>query len=986
MSDTKAFNDFFAASDHPLTPPNSDDHSHPRDKARPEMIARLASTDGDHVRVHGKRTENLVQPEAGTQTLTIRSTPPGGHGSHTLHHDQSNTVNELRPQTLSRLSKEIIKALIYSTRVSHRVSLKDQRTRNVYPTTLADGTASKNAPPIMRIVNVSILPFALQSIIYALCNLSALSSSFMHEVSREGELFSVADPFDDMVQSFAWLRELAGDSLIILSSLLQAADTFSASLLATKNSERLLRDERRSTMQPPINGERTKTSHRVNPEIEASHIVNIIFAALVATIPPCTEEVWEMVQYCHLNDLMVPNLVADSKNLRPLESVLGAFENSTALDLLAKLVKILSDSTPVIRMAPKAVSEEGAPHADSQSQKHILEWILDRLCHVGVKPCAYSDPENTAELCWRYDEPETESPNSYGLSYPSMIIEWLILLAKKRWDGKAEIDMTSTAGNALEVLDRFYEYLGPTRAKSINSHWKSMIDRHNLLDVVKDNVRPIFTTQANHLHLLHFLPPGTDDRVKCFRTLMYSKMSKAHNASIAASRLLAQTTFRDHPEPQSEELDRVIKGYFAIDIRRQSVLVDAFNQLWRRNKRELLKPLKVRMGMDEGEEGVDHGGVQQEFFRVAIAEALRPDYGRYYACGSSHDPVEKDEAENAPGLFTVIDEHTRMNWLRPSSSFPPKLRSKWTFVGMLFGLAIYNGLTLPVNFPIVFYRILSRQGPDLRCLEYLMDGWPRLASGLQSLLKWSDGDVADVFCRTYEYVIEMAGERIHVDMLSPGPIVCRHCGLPGPRPHSKRTGALHELNCPGGKSKVANKPAVGEYPSPGMVTNQNREQYVEDYIDWHVHKSLAWEFYAMSQGFFACISPGEISIFPAPELKRLVEGIQDITAEGLHKIARYEGGYTAGHATIHDFWTTVEDFTPKQMGALLEFVTASDRLPATGTDNLSISIQRNGEGDRRLPTSLTCFGRLLLPEYTSREVLREKLCLAMENSKGFGVP
>lgn len=40
-----------------------------------------------------------------------------------------------------------------------------------------------------------------------------------------------------------------------------------------------------------------------------------------------------------------------------------------------------------------------------------------------------------------------------------------------------------------------------------------------------------------------------------------------------------------------------------------------------------MRPLKVQLGLNEGEEGIDHGGVQQEFFRVAIAEALNPDYG-----------------------------------------------------------------------------------------------------------------------------------------------------------------------------------------------------------------------------------------------------------------------------------------------------------------------------------------------------------------------
>lgn len=65
-----------------------------------------------------------------------------------------------------------------------------------------------------------------------------------------------------------------------------------------------------------------------------------------------------------------------------------------------------------------------------------------------------------------------------------------------------------------------------------------------------------------------------------------------------------------------------------LEIRRDKVLQDAFDQLWRRELRELLRPFKVRLGESLGEEGFDLGGVQQEFFRLAIAEALDPNYGK----------------------------------------------------------------------------------------------------------------------------------------------------------------------------------------------------------------------------------------------------------------------------------------------------------------------------------------------------------------------
>ncbi len=70
---------------------------------------------------------------------------------------------------------------------------------------------------------------------------------------------------------------------------------------------------------------------------------------------------------------------------------------------------------------------------------------------------------------------------------------------------------------------------------------------------------------------------------------------------------------------------------------------------------------------------------------------------------------------------------------------------------------------------------------------------------------------------------------------------------------------------------------------------------------------------------------------------------------------------------------------------LLEFVTASDRVPLKGLESLMFVIQRNGPDTDRLPSALTCFGRLLLPEYSSKDKLKERLFTAIENAKGFGL-
>ena len=71
------------------------------------------------------------------------------------------------------------------------------------------------------------------------------------------------------------------------------------------------------------------------------------------------------------------------------------------------------------------------------------------------------------------------------------------------------------------------------------------------------------------------------------------------------------------------------------------------NQVRTSRRRDLMRPSKVRIGLDEGEQGLDLGGVQQEFFRLVFAQALSPDYA----------------------MFSV-DERIRVTWCKAGSQKP----------------------------------------------------------------------------------------------------------------------------------------------------------------------------------------------------------------------------------------------------------------------------------------------------------------------------
>ena len=102
-------------------------------------------------------------------------------------------------------------------------------------------------------------------------------------------------------------------------------------------------------------------------------------------------------------------------------------------------------------------------------------------------------------------------------------------------------------------------------------------------------------------------------------------------------------------------------------------------------------------------------------------------------------------------------------------------------------------------------------------------------------------------------------------------------------------------------------------------------------------------------------------------------------------MTEYRDGYTKSHPLMKQFWEIVHRFTFEQKQALLMFVTGSYRVPLKGLGAMSFYVQRNGPDSNNLPTSMTCFNRLLLPQYMSADKLERMLLLAIENSKGFGL-
>ena len=621
---------------------------------------------------------------------------------------------------------------------------------------------------------------------------------------------------------------------------------------------------------------------------------------------------------------------------------------------------------------------------------------FDALSESNIGPEEHSEPDVLAPLFSQLDFLNMDAVYVLDFSFPDralhetrvpvLLLDWARAVMLNDWEGAPEVPGDGPFGGALALIEAMCKPTKPppvcltiplTTITDKRRHELLLADAQFRSDYFAERLDTIkmplswlsHTSTRQRLHLLDFpyiFSPST--LVSYFRAINFSRMSRSFEESTAfydKIKVLADRAglTQHHKDVLVDRLRPAGAKYLILDIRRGTVLEDAFDQLWRREERELLNPLKVHLGESNGEEGFDSGGVQQEFFRLAIAEALNPDHGAF-----------------------TVDERTRMAWFLPGS-----MEEEWKFelIGLLVSLAVYNGLTLPVTFPKALYRKLL--GEPVTELHHIADGWPDLASGLTSLLEWDekDGSVEDVFARTYEFSVSAFGQHVTREMKQ----------TPSPSSSSSSSSTSHRTSktapetwpqFPKTVSLSSALPAPHESnPSEDdapLVTAANRNAYVSDYIRYLTDVSVRPQYDAFARGFRACLHPKSLSLLTPNLLQSVVEGVQDIDIAELKRYTRYVG-WDASHRTVKDFWSVVKRFDDRLKRKLLEFVTASDRVPVGGVKNMMFIVQRNGEEDDpagRLPTSYTCYGTLLLPEYRDREMLRERLGMALENAQGFG--
>ncbi|KAK1791939.1 hypothetical protein P4O66_013913 [Electrophorus voltai] len=220
----------------------------------------------------------------------------------------------------------------------------------------------------------------------------------------------------------------------------------------------------------------------------------------------------------------------------------------------------------------------------------------------------------------------------------------------------------------------------------------------------------------------------------------------------------------------------------------------------------------------------------------------------------------------------LVDPDSRMFIYNDTQTlvwFPakPNIESKRYFLlGILCGMALYNGTIVHMPFPLAMFKKLVNAKANL---EDLMEFSPVLGERLRYLLHDYTDDDAEKMELTF---------------------------------HVSWDGADVEL-VPHGKEK--------------LVTSANKKEFVNAYVDYILNKSVEKVFEEFQRGFYKVCDRDVVEFFQPEELRGVLVGSEDYDWDTFKKNTVYSGMFHEKHPTIVTFWEVFEELTDKQKKAFL---------------------------------------------------------------------
>jgi hypothetical protein len=363
---------------------------------------------------------------------------------------------------------------------------------------------------------------------------------------------------------------------------------------------------------------------------------------------------------------LVKQLHADSLARDTLVRWLAGLHLDVLDELVSKLQTFLTVSLLMAQSEHPAVNEGGQRSLQAIAEIAKSQDLARHIRHAF----------RLLDIYWRANQCRLEHAHDWKTRRKAQ-------LAKQRGE-----DFDETSVKALDVA-RFHNDAVNELEAMLKHDLREILDMH-------ENGRRFATTE--------------DDQRKDFGLIEFpfvlTCVSKVRMLNI-------ESMIMQREEVRTAMIGQILRGrmstnpFLVLKVRRSEVIQDALQQLGTYGPNNFKKPLKV---VFDGEEGVDEGGVQKEFFQLLVSELYNEDFGMF------------ESSDESPNL-----------WFNKNSF---EANVQFELFGIVLGLAIYNQVILDVKFPMGLYKKLIGIGDSELGLSDLMDFKPRLAQGLIALLEY----------------------------------------------------------------------------------------------------------------------------------------------------------------------------------------------------------------------------------------------------------
>ncbi|CAH2239792.1 E3 ubiquitin-protein ligase SMURF1 [Pararge aegeria] len=363
-------------------------------------------------------------------------------------------------------------------------------------------------------------------------------------------------------------------------------------------------------------------------------------------------------------------------------------------------------------------------------------------------------------------------------------------------------------------------------------------------------------------------------------------------------------------------------GHCRIEVSRNEVLEESYRLVMKLRGKELRKRLLVKF---RGEEGLDYGGVAREWLHLLGRELFNPHYGLFQYASAGDDRYALQ--------------------INSDSGVNPEHLSYFHFAGRILGVALFHGHQLDAAFTAPFYKQLLGRPITLRDIR---DVDPELHRSLSWML---DNSIAGVIDTTFSVECSSFGAVRSVELR------------------------------PGGTNET--------------VTDANKRDYVRLYVAHRFTRGAERQWLALQRGLADIIPPQLLRPLSPRDLQPLLAGRADLDPADWRRHTRLKH-VNPDAPIVGWFWEIVEEFDAEMRARLLQFVTGSRRVPLAGFRALqgstgaaaprlfTLHLVADASADS-LPKAHTCFNRLDLPPYPSKERLHDKLKQAVLETAGFAV-